>query len=171
MLQKEIDTLAKKHGGKSVPVHLTLMGGIVDDLKSAEERAQLLSSQLKVCFSSSPSLFRALIKWSVYRARPREHEERTQLLSGQPKVRLNSASVMCEVVYFLIFPSWTTLRAPESARNCCPASSRFVTFDHLINLSLHHWSRPCFLGGFTFLRFHLCWDVIWNFVWDFSLQI
>lgn len=48
VLQNEIDTLAKKYGGKSVPVHLTLMGGIVDDLKSAEERAQLLSSQLKV---------------------------------------------------------------------------------------------------------------------------
>lgn len=48
VLQAEMDSLAKKHGGKSVPVHLTLMGGIVDDLKSAEERAQLLSSQLKV---------------------------------------------------------------------------------------------------------------------------
>lgn len=86
--------MAKKHGGKSVPVHLTLMGGIVDDLNSAKERAQLLSSQLKVRFLTSQSLFRALEKSSVYRARPQEHEERAQLLSGQPR------SAVAELVSF-----------------------------------------------------------------------
>lgn len=80
---------------------------------------------------------------------------------------------MCEVVDSRNFPSWTTSRAPRCARNCCPASSRFVTFDHLIKLLLHHWSRPCLLGcpagfrptlaSFTFLRFHLCWDVLVEF--------
>ncbi len=48
MLQAEINSLAKKYGGRSVPAHLTLMGGIVDDVASAKERARLLSSQLKV---------------------------------------------------------------------------------------------------------------------------
>jgi hypothetical protein len=48
VLQSEIDTLAKQYGGRSVPVHLTLMGGIVDDRAGAEERAKSLAEKLKV---------------------------------------------------------------------------------------------------------------------------
>lgn len=62
MLQKEIDTLAGQHGGRSVPVHLTLMGGVVDTQAGAEERAKLLSGQLKVTYASA-----------FYRSRQIEH--------------------------------------------------------------------------------------------------
>lgn len=46
-LQASIDELAKKYGGTKVNAHLTLMAGIVDDRDGAEDRAKLLSSQLK----------------------------------------------------------------------------------------------------------------------------
>ena len=49
LAQGEIDRLAKGYGGRSVPAHVTLMGGIVDDEKGIFDRAALLSSQLKVC--------------------------------------------------------------------------------------------------------------------------
>jgi hypothetical protein len=48
LAQGEIDRLAKGYGGRSVPAHVTLMGGIVDDEKGIFDRAALLSSQLKV---------------------------------------------------------------------------------------------------------------------------
>ena len=48
VLQNEIDTLAKQYGGRSVPAHLTLMGGIVDDRAGAEERAKSLAEKLRV---------------------------------------------------------------------------------------------------------------------------
>lgn len=49
-LQASIDELAKKYGGTKVNAHLTLMAGIVDDRDGAEDRAKLLSSQVKVTF-------------------------------------------------------------------------------------------------------------------------
>ena len=52
VLQNEIDTLAKQYGGRSVPAHLTLMGGIVDDRAGAEERAKSLAEKLRVRNSS-----------------------------------------------------------------------------------------------------------------------
>ena len=48
LAQGEIDRLAKSYGGRSVPAHVTLMGGIVDDEQGIFDRAALLSSQLKV---------------------------------------------------------------------------------------------------------------------------
>ncbi len=47
LAQGEIDRLAKAYGGRSVPAHVTLMGGIVDDEQGINDRAALLSSQLK----------------------------------------------------------------------------------------------------------------------------
>lgn len=47
-MQESIDTLAEKYNGTKVPVHITLMGGIVDDVEGARDRAKLLSGQLKV---------------------------------------------------------------------------------------------------------------------------
>ena len=52
LAQGEIDRLAKGYGGRSVPAHVTLMGGIVDDEQGIFDRAALLSSQLKVSESS-----------------------------------------------------------------------------------------------------------------------
>ena len=49
LAQGEIDRLAKAYGGRSVPAHVTLMGGIVDDEQGIYDRAALLSSQLKAC--------------------------------------------------------------------------------------------------------------------------
>ena len=57
MLQNEIDTLAKQYGGRSVPAHLTLMGGIVDDRAGAEERAKSLAEKLRVWFLLHSEIF------------------------------------------------------------------------------------------------------------------
>ena len=48
LAQGEIDRLAKAYGGRSVPAHVTLMGGIVDNEQGIFDRAALLSSQLNV---------------------------------------------------------------------------------------------------------------------------
>ena len=47
--QEEIDRLSQQFGGQSVPAHVTLMGGIVDDEIGIMKRATLLSSLLEVC--------------------------------------------------------------------------------------------------------------------------
>ncbi len=54
LAQGEIDRLAKAYGGRSVPAHVTLMGGIVDDKQGIYDRAALLSSQLKACHPFFP---------------------------------------------------------------------------------------------------------------------
>lgn len=97
MLQNEIDTLAKQHGGRSVPAHLTLMGGIVDTLEGAEERAKLLSGQLKVevlarQLKDSLELLK-LHTW--HHGHSAGGEERANLLSSQLKVRLRAESKAC----------------------------------------------------------------------------
>lgn len=48
LAQREIDRLAEEYGGRSVPAHVTLMGGIVDSEEGILDRAALLSSLLKV---------------------------------------------------------------------------------------------------------------------------
>lgn len=47
-MQESLDTLAAKYSGTKVPVHMTLMAGIVDDVQGARDRAKLLASQLQV---------------------------------------------------------------------------------------------------------------------------
>lgn len=46
-MQESVNTLADTYNGTKVPVHITLMGGIVDDVQGARDRAKLLSGQLK----------------------------------------------------------------------------------------------------------------------------